>query len=437
MKYYLFVDNFRGFRDTSIPITDVNFLVGENSTGKSSILGLIKIFSGSRFLMQQDLAYESVGFGHFLDMVSADSDDQTYFRIGFASEVPPRKGKADKRVATGCLFTFREHQGQPQLFKCTFCRGPEQITLKLGQTISYKTKKCLEAVTASDVISNMRSQWVEEHSGRDDGYQKLDVPRGFGARIPLLLALSLARDVTRKDRREGEFQLYPPDFAPPDVAWFGPIRTEPKRTYDELSLEFSPEGRHTPYLIRRMLNSKSHAIRLKEFIERVGKASGLFQSVKIKSFGRGVTARFELDIVLDGKPLNILNVGYGVSQSLPIIVELLARDRGSWFAIQEPEIHLHPRAQAALGDILFEMASADRKGFLVETHSDYAIDRFRMNYKSSRSSKPESQILFFERQHKHNTVTPLPISDTGELPTEQPESYRRFFIREQMSLLGL
>jgi predicted ATP-dependent endonuclease of OLD family len=54
MKYFLFVDNFRGFQDTCIPITDVNFLVGENSTGKTSMLSLIKLFSGPDFFMGQD-----------------------------------------------------------------------------------------------------------------------------------------------------------------------------------------------------------------------------------------------------------------------------------------------------------------------------------------------------------------------------------------------
>src|SRR5581483_11306203 len=104
----------------------------------------------------------------------------------------------------------------------------------------------------------------------------------------------------------------PPDvFAPPDLTWFGPIRTEPKRTYDEVVLDFSSEGRHTPYLIRRMLKSKTQAAKLKAFIEKVGKASGLFQDVKIQNFGRGPNPRFELDIVIDDQALNILNVGYG------------------------------------------------------------------------------------------------------------------------------
>jgi hypothetical protein len=436
MNYYLFVDNFRGFSNTCIPITDVNFLVGENSTGKTSILSLIKLFSGPGFLIGQDFDDEGVGFRHFSDMVSAHSADQSYFHIGFAAESEDRKRA---KTATGCLFTFRERQGQPRLSKCTFCRGNEKIALRFGNAVYYKTSDCPHASTAQEIISAIRSQWVDEHSRKVEGLQKLDGPPGFGTKIPIVIALSLVSDATRSRQKRGNFSIYPPEtgFTPPPLTWFGPIRTEPKRTYDELTLDFSSEGRHTPYLIRRMLNSKTQAVKLKAFIEKVGTASGLFQDVKIQNFGRGPNPRFELDIVLDGKALNILNVGYGVSQSLPIIVELLARENGTWFALQEPEIHLHPRAQAALGDVLFEMAATDSKRFLVETHSDFAIDRFRMNYKGARTSKPESQILFFERREKHNVITPLVIGRTGELPEDQPDSYRQFFIHEQMNLLGI
>jgi len=436
MKYYLFVDNFRGFRDTCIPITDVNFLVGENSTGKTSILSLIKLFSGPSFLMGQDFDDEGVSFRHFSDMVSAHSSDPSYFHVGFAAEYEHKK---TGKTATGWLFTFRENQGQPRLAKCTFCRGKEKITLKFGNAVYFKASECSMPSAAHEIVSALRSEWVDEHSSKTNGYQKLDAPRGFGNRIPIVIALSFASSVARKSRKKDELLIYPPDmgFAPPELTWFGPIRTEPKRTYDELLLDFSSEGRHTPYLIRRMLNSKTQAIKLKAFIEKVGKASGLFQDVRIQNFGRGPNPRFELDIVIDGQMLNILNVGYGVSQSLPIIVELLARPKGTFFAVQEPEIHLHPRAQAALGDVLFEMATTDHKRFLVETHSDFAIDRFRMNYKKDRASKPESQILFFERRDQHNVVTPLPISEAGELPLDQPDSYRQFFIHEQMHVLGI
>ena len=86
---------------------------------------------------------------------------------------------------------------------------------------------------------------------------------------------------------------------------------------------FSAEGSHTPYLIKRILDSASDAQKFHEFITSAGAASGLFQSIQIKPLGPAVTAPFEVDVVLDDKALNLSTVGYGVSQSLPIFVELL------------------------------------------------------------------------------------------------------------------
>lgn len=189
MKYFLFVDNFRGFRDTCIPITDVNFLVGENSTGKTSILSLIKLFSGPSFLMGQEFENEGVSFRHFSDMVSAHSAAPDYFHVGFAAEFEDKK---TGKTATGWLFTFRENQGQPRLAKCTFCRGKEQITLKFGNAVYFKTGERPAHSTAQDIISALRSEWVSEHSGKTNGYQKLNAPRGFGNRIPIVIALSLS-----------------------------------------------------------------------------------------------------------------------------------------------------------------------------------------------------------------------------------------------------
>ncbi|MDM8523103.1 hypothetical protein QUF80_07005, partial [Desulfococcaceae bacterium HSG8] len=80
----------------------------------------------------------------------------------------------------------------------------------------------------------------------------------------------------------------------------------------------------------------------------------------------------------------------------------------------------------------------EKKKFFIETHSDYTIDRFRINYRKNMvKTKPESQILYFERFDKGNKVYQLEISDDGELPHDQPEGYRDFFIKEEMNLLGL
>jgi predicted ATPase len=66
--------------------------------------------------------------------------------------------------------------------------------------------------------------------------------------------------------------------------------------------------------------------------------------------------------------VNIADVGLGVSQILPVLVALLTASRGDWVFVEQPEIHLHPRAQVALADLL--IACASRGVFVIcETHS--------------------------------------------------------------------
>ena len=221
------------------------------------------------------------------------------------------------------------------------------------------------------------------------------------------------------------------------MVWLAPIRTRPRKTYDEYKLEYSPEGEHTPFLIKRILDAKSEALKFRRFLKRIGNASGLFESVLIKKYGTSATAPFELDITLNSKALSISNVGYGVSQALPVIVELFARPKFTRFAIQQPEVHLHPKAQAALGDIIFELAQLEQKKFILETHSDYLIDRFRLNYRNNPSAAPNAQVLFFERTEFGNKVHEINIQKDGSMSTDQPKAYRRFFVNESLRLLSL
>jgi hypothetical protein len=222
------------------------------------------------------------------------------------------------------------------------------------------------------------------------------------------------------------------------LTWLAPIRSMPKRTYDKYMVEFSPEGAHTPYLIRKLLTDKNARKTFIEYLDRFGKNSRLFKSIAISPYGKTVTSPFELGIVLEASPLNIENVGYGISQSLPIIVELFARRKDTWFAIQQPEIHLHPRAQVALGEIFAELAVNRNTKFLIETHSDFTIDGFRLQYrKTDKTNKPTAQVLFSERVRGENKLHPITILENGEFAEDQPQTYRDFFIQHDTRILRI
>lgn len=106
--------------------------------------------------------------------------------------------------------------------------------------------------------------------------------------------------------------------------------------------------------------------------------------------------------------------------------------------IQQPEVHLHPRAQAALGSLLVHVAKGQKKRFLVETHSDYLVDRVRMEVRENEDLTPaDVQILYFQREDDGRVeIYPLELDEQGNI-VNAPPGYREFFLREEERFLGV
>lgn len=105
-------------------------------------------------------------------------------------------------------------------------------------------------------------------------------------------------------------------------------------------------------------------------------------------------------------------------------------------AIQQPEVHLHPKAQAELGS-LFASVAAEKKGssMVVETHSDYLIDRVRLEVAHGTIAPEDISLLFFDKPHAVTKIHHLGLDSLGNI-TNAPRSYRSFFLREQLNVLG-
>ncbi|WP_458792438.1 AAA family ATPase [Yoonia sp. MH D7] len=71
------------------------------------------------------------------------------------------------------------------------------------------------------------------------------------------------------------------------------------------------------------------------------------------------------------------NIGYGLSYAFPLVVALLSAHKGQVVVIDSPEVHLHPRAQSRMGEMLARFANAGIQ-VLVETHSDHALSGARL-----------------------------------------------------------
>ena len=104
-----------------------------------------------------------------------------------------------------------------------------------------------------------------------------------------------------------------------------PLRTEPKRTYDESSdLDFTPGGDHIPRVLSQLdfENEAEKEVIFNE-LNKFGRSAGLYESIKVKHHGKRPSDPFQVSVVTQGPAANLVDVGYGVSQALPILVEVL------------------------------------------------------------------------------------------------------------------
>ena len=174
---------------------------------------------------------------------------------------------------------------------------------------------------------------------------------------------------------------------------------------------------------------------LKSRLEDFGRAAGLFDEITIRPLGKRDSEPFQVQVRKGGARLkgprrNLIDVGYGVSQVLPLITELLRPDAPPMFLLQQPEVHLHPSAQAALGSLFCQVATPERQ-LVVETHSDHLLDRVRMDVRDGVAAlKPDDvSILFFERSDLDVRIHSLRIDEEGNI-LEAPDGYRSFFLEE-------
>jgi len=432
--FIIYFDNFRGFEKTFLPIKKINFFVGENSTGKTSVLKLIKIISDINFWFTFDFNLEHVELGYFNEIVNFNSKNKDFFEIGYGFE--------ENKKIYGLKMRFYNFKGLPDLREIFLVNKDINLQVLIDENeIKYKYSF---DVNVNQSFTNFFRWWTNTDSLNKNSYKNFKrnkIIDGIFPKLNLPIILELIFEKIKKDNVKFNKFYYPfiknPLFK--KITWFAPIRTEPKRTYDNYKIDFKPDGTHTPYLLKSLINDNKNED-LKKSIIKFGLESGLFEEIKINNLGNEETSPFEMLITLNGNPIRITNVGYGVSQILPIIAEIASSKKGHWFAIQQPEIHLHPKAQSAFGEFIFNQNILENKNFLIETHSDFIIDRYRIKmheYYLKNKISPESQIVFFQRTRSSNKLECIEINPDGSLPEQQPKEYREFFIKEKLDLLKI
>ena len=413
----------------------LTLLVGDNSTGKTSFLAAVRAV--------WDTVYQHTGS----DFREAPYD------LGPFPEIAFRDGSGDDRAATFAIGFSAFDQRR--------CKFDVDITFESRSVAPFPSRMSLknEEVWTTYALSEQRGTAIEIGSGADSWRFELrgeltDFPfRAFAFASMFIKQPSLRMrlkkvsgdtDVPDSDTIEKLTNIFD-EFSYPVVRsrpFAGaPSRSSPIRTYDPIMPLPDPEGRYVPtYLANVVFRDKEEWRDLKSRLEQFGRTSGLFHEIGVKQFGDAEGVPFQLEIKVNGRERrrrNLIDVGYGVSQVLPILTEVLRADAPSMMLFQQPEMHLHPSAQAAVGS-LFCAAAASRQQLIIETHSEYIVDRVRMDIRDRKTAlKPEDvSLLFFERDDLDVRIHSLQFDEHGNV-LDAPDSYGRFFMREMQRSVGL
>ncbi len=437
--YRLTAQQFRGFRKIDIRVKNVNFVVGDNSSGKTSIIYLLELISSREFLNSTDLLEGSDNLSHPLDYFSPYFS-QNLCSIGFyfgdekQIESDSKKGKRRKKYSRGKLVTFRRRGDDGFDIRRVSVVNGKRVRHTKSQ--GYKFLRKEETYEEIDFVSNSDS-FIHDHTHCKSGF-KTDktFPKGMEN-----LPWEIANVDFNKEKKTVEMPFMFTS-SPVQFELFSPIRMAPKKFYEPKSFrDQEMDGRALAALVRIFGDAgRPENKKVLRALEVFGKESGLFDSLEARAYDKKDSrSPIEVSIVRSGKRFTLDQVGYGVSQILPVVIAAVANvgdnsdldDHVSVLAIQQPELHLHPRAQAAFGSLVFKLAQSGVR-FVIETHSDFILDRFRIEQSKSKK-KVSAAILFCENSSAGNSVSEIDIDNNGDV-IDAPDSYRHFFLLEEDKL---
>lgn len=120
-----------------------------------------------------------------------------------------------------------------------------------------------------------------------------------------------------------------------------------------------------------------------------------------------------------------VNVGFGISFVLPVVLALLMAKKDRLIIVENPEAHLHPRGQAEMGRLMALAAKAGAQ-IIAETHSDHILNGVRVAVKNGEIPNDDTRIFFFDRKtsdyEQYSHVTSIKIDRKGEL-SEYPPNF--------------
>lgn len=209
------------------------------------------------------------------------------------------------------------------------------------------------------------------------------------------------------------------------------FRMPPERTYMERSAgkKIGAYGDGFVDVLMKWMNTDRE--RYNRLISILGKM-GILSDIKIDQIQGG---RFNVLVKTTGTgPLSSLNdVGFGVSQILPVVIADLELGDNSTLFCAQPEIHLHPSVQADYASYLMEQVASGSKRYIIETHSEYIINRIRLGIAKGMIAEEDVKVYFLKNENGTSKIYPLTLTSKGQI-LGAPEDFFKTYMIDVMNI---
>lgn len=431
-------ENFMAFADTGwIWLRPITLLFGRNSSGKSAIN------RGLRLLKQ---SLDNAPNGRHLTFITEDGLDQGTFeetvhkkelnrqmnfhfrcRTGAATLEKMRSGTTGRQTTEStadgihrCVdlmlgFAWNEDAQWTELSEVTLKDSWAVEQHEIQQTLfrAQRVDKELLAETGSPWVFETDLLQGHEQDEETTAWMGFDFELRAGF-LPLLPQktffeeLASAADYGVVQTALQDLQATIETFLR-GINYLGPVRPEPQRVYilDHLAQDrWQRQGWKVLFDFLMETIDQPQLKQVDSWLEHLGLGHKIEDLKKAQAWGVTASQVKIRETEEESLIVNLRDVGFGASQVLPVIVQSILASPGSLIVIEQPELHLHPQAQAALADLFIDYMKITGAHFILETHSEHLMLRFRRRIaettcdflQPTAGDYPRNQGYFLERQ---------------------------------------
>lgn len=201
--------------------------------------------------------------------------------------------------------------------------------------------------------------------------------------------------------------------------YLAPLREYPRRTYQWSGETPQGVGNRGELAAAALLTSRKKNLEVEASVAKALKELGLIHSFRLNKIAQN---RGDYEVLVQNSPNSpevlITDVGFGVSQILPILVLCYYAPKGATLIFEQPEIHLHPSVQAGLADVFIDAIRTRNIQIIIESHSEHLLSRLQRRIAEEKDGfTNEDAALYFCNMSEEgdSKLIPLELDPFGNI----------------------